>query len=288
MCNIAAASQPRRLGQVSASRAIPDVVALQSNSQGNTAQGELTWAGASWRPLTTQALRPDPLRCACRAALRHCVHSDRSRTSRLRLAAQPGQFACDRASRLATARQLHPCRTSLFVGRRGPQAVRSAAHWTPRRPGARRRSRRRAGRLGSVRHRLRRRPSARGPWCEESGAGPGPVNSRGAAAQPLRAPGLRGHPHRRPGQRGHRRAERGLPLGLLLRRIEHGDGGQPDAVRCCDQRSVPPPRQKRDPPAHLARNRARLAEQFVASRPASRQLVAARSGQKYSWAPAMM
>jgi hypothetical protein len=95
------------------------------------------------------------------------------------------------------------------------------------------------------------------------------ANSCGAHAQPLRDPGLCGHTHRWPGQRGRRRAERGPPLGLLLGRIEHGDGGQFPSRRLRDQRSVPPQRQKRDLPAHLDRNRTRMAELFVASRAVS-------------------
>ena len=109
----------------------------------------------SWRPLTTQAFCSDPLRCPCRAALRHCFHRDWSRASWVRLAALPGQFAWDRSSRLAPAHQLHPCWSSLFMCRCGSRALRSAAHWTPRRASAHRRSGHRADWLGTVRHRLR-------------------------------------------------------------------------------------------------------------------------------------
>lgn len=60
-----------------------------------------------------------------RTAPRHGIHGDRRRTSRLRSAALSGQFARDRSTRLAAARQLHPHRRSL----RSPQEKRYlAAH----------------------------------------------------------------------------------------------------------------------------------------------------------------
>jgi hypothetical protein len=204
-----------------------------------------------------QAFRSDPLRRGCRAALRHSFHGDRSRAPRLRLAAPPGQFACDRSSGLAAARQLHRCRNSLCIRRGGPGPLRSAAHGTPRRPCAHRRSGHRADRLGTVRHRLRWRPRSE------------QADSCGADARPLRDPGLCGHTHRRPGQRRYRGAQRGLPLGLLLGRIEHGDGGQYPCRRRRDQRSIPRARQKRYLSTYLDRSRTRMAERFVASRPIS-------------------
>jgi hypothetical protein len=49
-------------------------------------------------------------------------------------------------------------------------------------------------------------------------------------------------------------------LGLLLGRIEHGDGGKFGPLRRRDQRSAQPPRQKWGLAEHLDRNRTRMAE----------------------------
>src|SRR4051812_45685550 len=59
----------------------------------------------------------------------------------------------------------------------------------------------------------------------------------------------------------------GTTAGFLLGRIERGDDRQFASPRRRDQRSVPPPRQKWFAAAHLDRNRTRMAELFVASRP---------------------
>ncbi|PQM49538.1 hypothetical protein C1Y40_00254 [Mycobacterium talmoniae] len=121
----------------------------------------VAWVGVSWPPLTTHAFCSDRLRCPCRAAVRLGFHRDRSRTSRLRLAALPGEFACRRSPRLAAAHQLHRCWSSLFVRGRGSRALRSAAHRPARDPSAHRRSGHRVDRFGSIRHRLCWGPSER-------------------------------------------------------------------------------------------------------------------------------
>ena len=68
-------------------------------------------------------------------------------------------------------------------------------------------------------------------------------------------------------RRGRCRTEQGLPLGLLLGRIESRDGRQLPAFRLGFRRRVTFCRQGRDLPAHFDRIRVRMAHRSVASSP---------------------
>lgn len=93
------------------------------------------------------------LRCCSGPSVRGCIHSDRSETSRVRLAASRGELARRRPRGLSPARKLHRRGGPVLLCGAGPCAEPAAGGWTVRGTASGRWRRRRANRLWAVRHR---------------------------------------------------------------------------------------------------------------------------------------
>ncbi len=93
------------------------------------------------------------LRRCSRPSVRGCIHSHRSETSRVRLAASPGELARRRPRGLGPARKLHCRGGPVLLCGAGPCAEPTAGGRTVRGTGSGRRRRPRANRLWTFRHR---------------------------------------------------------------------------------------------------------------------------------------